>query len=188
MLYLEGVQNILFSWPRIIGWMLNGIICSMIIFFFTTTAVLLQPFRSDGFVLDLEILGVMMYTCVVWTVNCQMAISINYFTWIQHVFIWGSITFWYIFLLIYGAIPPTPRISGTAYQVFVEACAPSPFFWLVTLLVVVSTLLPYYSYRAFQTEFNPMIHDTVQRLLLGRSKMLDRLKSDLRDEDSLLEK
>lgn len=160
LLYQEGVENILFNWPRILGWMLNGVISSMIIFYFIINSTALQAFREDGHVVDYEVLGVTMYTCVVWVVNCQMAISINYFTWIQHFFIWGSIGFWYIFLVIYGSLPPT--FSTTAYQVLVEACAPSAFYWLVTLLVVVSTLLPYFSYRAFQTRFHPMYHDMIQ--------------------------
>lgn len=160
LLYQEGVENVLFSWPRILGWMFNGVISSMIIFYFTTNSTTLQAFRRDGHVVDYDVLGVTIYTCVVWVVNCQMAISINYFTWIQHFFIWGSIAFWYTFLVIYGSLPPT--FSTTAYRVLVEACAPSPFYWLATLLVVVSTLLPYFSYRAFQTRFHPMYHDIIQ--------------------------
>ncbi|KAL0351013.1 UNVERIFIED_CONTAM: putative phospholipid-transporting ATPase 8 [Sesamum radiatum] len=200
MLYLEGVHDILFSWPRILGWMLNGILSSMIIFFFTTSSVIHQAFRQDGQVLDFEVLGVMMYTCVVWTVNCQMAISINYFTWIQHFFIWGSIAFWYAFLVMYGAI--SPIISTTAYQVLVEACAPSPFYWLATLLIVVSTLLPYFMYRAFQTEFNPMIHDIIQRrrlesseeeeasveLFFQHKEKIASVKEKLREQETLLSK
>lgn len=159
-LYQEGVQNHLFNWLRIIGWMFNGFICSMIIFFITANFSKLPAFREDGQVVDYEILGVIMYSCVVWVVNCQMALSINYFTWIQHFFIWGSISFWYVFLVIYGYLPPTT--TTTAYMVFFEACAPSPFYWLLTLLVVLSTLLPYFSYRAFQTRFRPMVHDIIQ--------------------------
>ncbi|XP_071692834.1 probable phospholipid-transporting ATPase 8 [Rutidosis leptorrhynchoides] len=161
LLYQEGVQNILFNWPRILGWMFNGVLSSMIIFFICKNSTIHQAFRQDGYVIDYEILGVLMYSCVVWTVNCQMALSINYFTWIQHFFIWGSIFFWYVFLIIYGYL--TPEWSTTAYRVFVEACAPSPFFWMTTLLVVVSTLLPYFLYRAFQTRFHPMYHDEIQR-------------------------
>jgi len=160
-LYLEGVEDTLFSWPRILGWMLNGVLSSLVIFFLTTNSVLNQAFRRDGKVVDFEILGVTMYTCVVWTVNCQMALSINYFTWIQHFFIWGSIAFWYVFVLVYGYL--SPAISTTAYRVFVEACAPSGLYWLVTLLVVVCVLLPYFSYRSFQSRFLPMYHDIIQR-------------------------
>lgn len=161
LLYQEGTQNVLFNWPRILGWMCNGVGSSVIIFFCTTNAIIGQAFRGDGQVADYGILGVTMYTCVVWTVNCQMALSINYFTWIQHVFIWGSIACWYLFLVVYGFL--TPTLSTTAYMVFVEACAPSLLYWLSTLLVVISSLLPYFSYRAFQTRFQPMPHDIIQR-------------------------
>ncbi|EOA25787.1 hypothetical protein CARUB_v10019154mg [Capsella rubella] len=159
LLYQEGVQNILFSWERILGWMLNGIISSMIIFFLTINAMSAQAFRKDGQVVDYSILGVTMYSSVVWTVNCQMAISINYFTWIQHCFIWGSIGVWYLFLVIYGSLPPT--FSTTAYQVFVETSAPSQICWLTLFLVTFSALLPYFTYRAFQIKFRPMYHDII---------------------------
>ncbi|KZV55885.1 phospholipid-transporting ATPase 8 [Dorcoceras hygrometricum] len=198
-LYEEGVHDILFSWPRILGWMLNGIISSMIIFFFTTNSIVHQAFRRDGSVVDFEVLGVLMYTCVVWTVNCQMALSINYFTWIQHFFIWGSIAFWYIFLVIYGSFSPV--ISTTAFQVLAEACAPSPFYWLATLVVVVSTLLPYILYRTLQVEFDPMIHDKIQRsrlegsgvessgdLSIQHSRTIGSVKDKSRYQDTLLVK
>ncbi|XP_016478856.2 putative phospholipid-transporting ATPase 8 isoform X2 [Nicotiana tabacum] len=173
-LYEEGTKNILFSWPRILGWMLNGVICSMIIFFGTNNSIVHHVFRKDGQPVDYGVFGVIMYTCVVWTVNCQMAVSINYFTWIQHFFIWGSIAIWYVFLAVYGSL--SPIISTTAYQILVEACAPSPFYWLVTLLVVVSSLLPYVTYRAFQTEFRPMYHDQIQRI------RFEGLNSDFTEE------
>lgn len=152
--------------------MFNGVLSSIIIFFFTTNSMIPQPFRKEGQVADYEVLGVTMYTCVVWAVNCQMAISINYFTWIQHLVIWGSVAFWYIFLVIYGSMPPS--VSTTAYRVLVEACAPSPLYWLVTFLVVVCTLLPYFSYRAFQTRFKPMRHDVIQqKRLLSSNNEID---------------
>ncbi|KAF8037556.1 hypothetical protein BT93_B0438 [Corymbia citriodora subsp. variegata] len=169
LLYQEGARNILFSWCRILGWMANGVGSSIIIFFCTTNVMVEQAFRRDGRVADFEVLGVTMYTCVVWAVNCQMALSINYFTWIHHFFIWSSVAFWYIFMLIYGYISPT--ISTTAYMVFLEAATPSLLYWLSTLLVVVSTLLPYFSYRAFQTWLQPMPHDLIQsRQQLKHSK------------------
>ncbi|XVE67923.1 hypothetical protein DITRI_Ditri09bG0026700 [Diplodiscus trichospermus] len=161
LLYQEGVQNILFSWVRILGWMFNGVLSSIIIFFLCTNSITGQAFREDGQVADYAVLGVTMYTCVVWIVNCQMALSINYFTWIQHLVIWGSIALWYIFLAVYGSIPPT--LSTTAYKVFVEACAPSILYWLTTVLVIIATLLPLFTVRAFRVRFWPMEHDRIQR-------------------------
>ncbi|KAM7274949.1 hypothetical protein ACFE04_016815 [Oxalis oulophora] len=91
-----------------------------------------------------------------------------------HATMWGSIVLWYIFLLIYGALPST--FSTTAYKVLIEACAPSLLFWLTTIVVVVSALLPFFAYKVFQTRFKPMYHDLIQRSRLegledGRSEL-----------------
>lgn len=83
-LHQDGIHNIFFSWPRILGWMINGVCSSLIIYYFTTGAIFHQAFRQDGHAAGSDILGVTMYTCVVWTVNCQLAIYLSYFTWIQH--------------------------------------------------------------------------------------------------------
>lgn len=160
LLYQEGVQKVLFSWTRILAWAFNGVLSATLIFFFCIHAVEHQAFRKGGEVVGLEILGATMYTCVVWVVNCQMALSINYFTYIQHIFIWGGIIFWYIFLLAYGAMDPS--ISTTAYKVFVEACAPAPLYWLITLLIVVSALLPYFAFAAIKMRFFPSYHQMIQ--------------------------
>ncbi|GFQ01375.1 putative phospholipid-transporting ATPase 8 [Phtheirospermum japonicum] len=160
LLYQEGVQNVLFSWRRIIGWMLNGVISALIIFFFCTKALNPNAFNKSGKIAEYQILGATMYTCVVWVVNCQMALAISYFTLIQHVFIWGGIVIWYLFLLIYGAMPR--RISTTAYKVFVESLAPTPSFYVVTFFVVISALVPYFVYKSVQMRFYPMYHGMIQ--------------------------
>ncbi|KAG2706783.1 hypothetical protein I3760_05G118400 [Carya illinoinensis] len=91
LLYQEGVQNVLFSWRRILGWMLNGFCSAIIIFFFCTKALELQAFNNDGQTAGRDILGGTMYTCIVWVVNLQIALAVSYFTFVQHVVIWGSI-------------------------------------------------------------------------------------------------
>ncbi|KAF3431702.1 hypothetical protein FNV43_RR26434 [Rhamnella rubrinervis] len=160
LLYQEGVQNVLFSWCRILSWMFNGLCSAIIIFFFCTRSLEAQAFNQDGKTAGRDILGATIYTCIVWTVNLQMALAISYFTLIQHIVIWGSIVFWYIFLLAYGAM--TPSFSTNAYKVFIEALAPAPFYWIITLLVVITTLIPYFSYTALQMRFFPMYHGMIQ--------------------------
>lgn len=160
LLYQEGIQNILFRWARIIGWMFNGICSSTIIFFFSTSILKHQAFRQGGQVSGMEIFGATMYTCIVWTVNCQIALAMSYFTWIQHLCIWGSIAVWYLFLFVYGSI--TSTISTTAYKVLAEACGPSPMYWFITLVVVISTLVPYFTYTAFERRFFPLYHSLIQ--------------------------
>ncbi|KAK3149822.1 hypothetical protein QOZ80_3AG0223380 [Eleusine coracana subsp. coracana] len=90
-LYQEGVQNLLFSWRRILGWIFNGVLNAILIFVFCITAFGEHAFRQNGQVAGLDALCVVMYTSVIWVVNSQMALSVNYFTIIQHIFIWGSI-------------------------------------------------------------------------------------------------
>ncbi|KAL9684673.1 hypothetical protein QQ045_022114 [Rhodiola kirilowii] len=165
LLYQMGVQNMLFSWVKILGWAFNGVLSATLIFFFCLQALQSQAFRKGGEVVGIEILGTTMYTCVIWVVNVQMALFINYFTYIQHLVIWGGIALWYIFLLAYGAIDP--YYSTTAYMVFLEACAPAPTFWVLTLFVLVCCLLPYFAFTAIQTRFFPMYHNRIQWLRLG---------------------
>ncbi|KAL1189640.1 Phospholipid-transporting ATPase 10 [Cardamine amara subsp. amara] len=160
LLYQEGVQNILFSWKRIIGWMFNGFISALAIFFLCKESLKHQLFDPDGKTAGHEILGGTMYTCVVWVVNLQMALSISYFTWVQHIVIWGSIAFWYIFLMIYGAM--TPSFSTDAYMVFLEALAPAPSYWLTTLFVMIFALIPYFVYKSVQMRFFPKYHQMIQ--------------------------
>ncbi|XP_057542625.1 putative phospholipid-transporting ATPase 9 [Amaranthus tricolor] len=160
LLYQEGVQNVLFSWLRILSWMVNGMISGIIVFFFCKKALSYEAFSDNGRPVDYEIFGATMYTCLVWLVNCQMALFICYFTLIQHIVIWGSIAFWYVFLLIYGAM--NPEFSTTAYQVFVQSLAPTSKYWILTIFVLISALVPYFTYSALQMRFLPMYHQMIQ--------------------------
>ncbi|KAJ3692468.1 hypothetical protein LUZ60_012818 [Juncus effusus] len=160
-LYQEGVKNKLFSWFRIIGSMLNGVVSACIIFFLCTNIMRSQAFRRDGQPPSLDVLGTTMYTCVVWVVNCQMAVAVNYFTLIQHIFIWGGIALWYLFLYLYGSVPP--RIySTTVYSVLTERLGPAPQYWFVTFFVTITTLIPFFTYAAIQFRFFPMDHNRIQ--------------------------
>ncbi|KAJ3694341.1 hypothetical protein LUZ60_009821 [Juncus effusus] len=160
MLYQEGPRNDLFKWSRIIGWMINGVITSVIIFFLLSFSFHPQSFLHNGQPADLATLGAAMYTCVVCAVNSQMALSISYFTLIQHVFIWGGIALWYLFLVVFGAL--TPTYSSTYYMLFVQELAPSPLYWISTLCVAVASLVPYFTYRSVQIRFYPKLHDMIQ--------------------------
>ncbi|KAF7135897.1 hypothetical protein RHSIM_Rhsim08G0132100 [Rhododendron simsii] len=182
LLYQEGVKNILFSWHRILGWMFNGLCSATIIFFLCIKTLDPQAFNSNGRVAGYQIVGATMYTCVVCVVSCQMALAISYFTLIQHLVVWGGIAFWLLFLLVYGFMPP--RVSTTAYKVFVESLFPSPLFWLSTLFVVISALIPYFSYSAIQMRFFPLYHEKIQWISLeGQSD--DPRHSDIVHQGSI---
>ncbi|KAH7283900.1 hypothetical protein KP509_34G030000 [Ceratopteris richardii] len=161
-IYQQGPKNMFFSWARIERWIANGVSSSIIVFFLTVNIFQHHAFRESGETAGFEVLGATMYTVIIWAVNCQIALATSYFTWIQHVTIWGSISLWYIFLMIYGVINPV--ISSTAYMVFIETLAPSPIFWLTTLVVGLACNLPYFVLSVFQRQFWPMDHHIIQEI------------------------
>ncbi|KAJ4833866.1 hypothetical protein Tsubulata_047037 [Turnera subulata] len=59
-------------------------------------------------------------------IRLEMALSINYLTVVQHVLIWISIANWYLFLLVFGALPH--NFSTNVYKIFIEALAPAPSY------------------------------------------------------------
>ncbi|XP_030479940.1 probable phospholipid-transporting ATPase 4 [Cannabis sativa] len=161
-LYQQGQKNIHFTWSRIIGWILNGVVSSLVIFLANIYILCPQAFQENGFVADLTHLGAITYTCIIWTVNCQISLIISHFTWIQHLFIWGSILFWYIFLFVYGAL--SPPYSKGGFRLLVESLGTSPLYWLVTLLAVVVSLLPYFFHIVIQRLFCPMDDHVLQEM------------------------
>ncbi|XP_006853382.2 probable phospholipid-transporting ATPase 5 [Amborella trichopoda] len=171
-LYQQGQRNIYFRWRRILGWILNGAYSSLAIFLLNICIFQLSAFHTEGEVPDLAHLGAIMYTCVIWTVNCQIALLIGHFTWIQHLFIWGSISFWYLLMLIYGTLPPTH--SNRGFKILSEALGPAPTYWLATLLVVLVSLLPYFVHIVYQRSFNPMDDHVIQEIKYYKKDVTDR--------------
>ncbi|GLT59949.1 hypothetical protein SLA2020_327420 [Shorea laevis] len=170
-LYQQGPENVYFSWSRIIGWILNSVVASLVTFLANIYILAPVALRVGGRVTDITHLGAIMYTCIIWTVNCQIALIINLFTWIQHLFIWGSIILWYIFLTVYGALPPS--LSEKAFFVFMEGIGPAPIYWTVTLLVVVTSLLPCFIHIVIQRSFFPVDDHGLQETKQSKKDVTD---------------
>ncbi|KAI5058579.1 hypothetical protein GOP47_0026749 [Adiantum capillus-veneris] len=166
-LYQQGAKNQLFGWNRILGWISNAVCSSLIIFFFVSSMLKHQAFQKNGQLSGMEVLGLTTYTCVVFTVTCQIALAMSYFAWIQHIFLWGSVLAWYGFLLLYGEISLT--ISPSAYKVFIEACAPSAMYWFVILVVVLAALAPYFTCLVFGNYLFPMDHTIIHEKIAVES-------------------
>lgn len=170
-LYRQGQKNVCFSWSRIIGWILNGAFASLVIFLFNIYILSPTAFQDNGQVADVAHLGAITYTCIIWTVNCQIALVIAHFTWIQHLFIWGSILLWYVFLFGYGTLALDH--SHRAFQLLVEAIGPAPLYWTVTLLVVILSLLPYFLHITIQRVFFPMDDHIIQEMKYYRKDVTE---------------
>jgi phospholipid-translocating ATPase len=171
-LYQQGPRNLFFDWYRILGWMGNGVYSSLVIFFLNIIIFYDQAFRAGGQTADMATVGTTMFTCIIWAVNCQIALTMSHFTWIQHLFVWGSIVTWYLFLILYGMT--SPLISGNAYQLLVEVLGPAPIYWAATLLVTIACNLPYFAHISFQKCFNPMDHHVIQEIKYYKKDIEDQ--------------
>ncbi|PPS01581.1 hypothetical protein GOBAR_AA19081 [Gossypium barbadense] len=170
--YQQGPKNLFFDWYKILGWMGNGLYSSLIIFFLNIIIFYDQAFREEGQTASMPALGTTMFTCIIWALNCQIAFTMSHFTWIQHLFIWGSIATWYLFLFVYGRL--SPSISGNAYQILVEALAPAPIYWLATLLVTIACNLPYLAHISYQRCFHPLDHHIIQEIKYYKKDVEDQ--------------
>ncbi|KAL6585171.1 putative phospholipid-transporting ATPase 4 [Orobanche minor] len=170
-LYQQGPKNLFFDWQRIFGWMGNGLYTSLVIFFLNIIIYYDQAFRSGGQTADMIAVGTAMMTCVIWAVNCQIALTMSHFTWIQHILIWGSIITWYLFLLVYGELSYALQVN--AFRVLIEVLAPAPIYWSATLLVTVLCNLPYFVHIAFQRSFSPLDHHVIQEIKYYRKDIED---------------
>ncbi|OIW15908.1 hypothetical protein TanjilG_04443 [Lupinus angustifolius] len=171
-LYQQGPKNLFFDWYRILGWMGNGLYTSLITFFLVIIIFYDQAFRVDGQTADIDAVGTIMFTCIICAVNCQIALTMSHFTWIQHLFVWGSIVTWYLFLLLYGML--SPAYSKNAYQILVEVLAPAPIYWTATLIVTITCILPYLVHISLQRCFNPMDHHIIQEIKYYRKDIEDQ--------------
>ncbi|KAL7089629.1 hypothetical protein ACP275_13G196000 [Erythranthe tilingii] len=158
-LYQQGQRNIYFSWKRIIGWILNGVLASLSVFTLNICMFSSSALDRNGNIGDIEHIGTITYTCVIWTVNCQIALMISHFTWISHFLIWGSIFSWYVFLYLYSTLPST-----YTYRIFTEQVGPAPVYWIGTLLVVAVAVLPYVVHIVIQRTFFPMDDHIIQEM------------------------
>ncbi|KAJ9568389.1 hypothetical protein OSB04_004355 [Centaurea solstitialis] len=171
-LYQQGPRNLFFDWYRIFGWMGNGLYCSLIVFFLNIIIFYDQAFRADGQTADMAVVGTAMFTCIIYSVNTQIALTMSHFTWIQHFLIGFSIGAWHVFLVLYGMFPP--YISKNVYKIFMEALSPAPLYWLGILLVAVACNLPYLAHISFQRSFNPMDHHVIQEIQYYKKDVEDR--------------
>ncbi|XP_073299279.1 probable phospholipid-transporting ATPase 4 isoform X2 [Primulina huaijiensis] len=171
-LYQQGPKNLFFDWYRIFGWMANGLYTSLIIFFLNIIIFHDQAFRPGGQTADMIAVGTVMFTCVIWAVNCQIALTMSHFTWIQHFLVWGSIASWYLFLLIYGELHLSLNVN--AFRILFEVLAPAPIYWCATLLVTVACNLPYLAHISFQRSFNPLDHHVIQEIKYYKRDVKDR--------------
>ena len=99
----------------------------------------------------------------------QCALDTFYWTGFNHVVIWGSIIFYFCFIMAFYASVFNYVYQGVAFQVFSSAK-----FWLTLLLSCVILIIPVVAHRFYYTAIKPSLIDRIrlkQRLQKSKTKL-----------------
>ncbi|XP_059088985.1 probable phospholipid-transporting ATPase IA isoform X3 [Tigriopus californicus] len=143
-------------------WVLKSLIHSVILYWlplvFYGYGNVWQSGNSGGYL----VLGNTVYSLVVVTVCIKSGLEMDSWSWLTHLSLWGSIAFWFVFLVCYSCfwplgIPFAPNMAG-----MFSILAKSPIFWLSMLLVPVVTLLPDICYKVYRVAFHASKTDIIR--------------------------
>ncbi|GFR43001.1 hypothetical protein Agub_g4000, partial [Astrephomene gubernaculifera] len=130
-----------FNGRAILAWMLTAAVQSAILLVVAlmgtsgTTAA-----GAHGMPYGMAEIGVVLFTAVILTVHLQLALVVEAWTWVHFAAVWGSVASWYIYLLGFGCFPVSWSLE--LWNLFSGVVAPSPQFWLFSLLATAAAVLP----------------------------------------------
>ncbi|XP_058158033.1 phospholipid-transporting ATPase FetA-like [Dasypus novemcinctus] len=161
-LYEPGQHNLYFNKNKFVKCLMHGIYSSFVLFFVPVGTVY-DSVRNDGKeISDFQSFSLMVQTSLLWVVTMQIALDTTYWTIISHLFIWGSLGFYFcILFFLYSdglclMFPNTFQFLGVARNTLNQ-----PQMWLSVVLSVVLCTLPTIGYRFLKPLFFPISVDKV---------------------------
>ena len=140
-LYTISQRSELYNSKRFWMWIGNAIYHSILLFWLCKWAMEMGvewgSGNSDGYL----VLGNTVYTMVVITTCCKAALIMDSWNYISHIFIWGSVAIWFLFLIVYSHFWPTIQFVASNMPRMYQLMFSSWVFWFLLLLVPATTLL-----------------------------------------------
>ncbi|MCO5558594.1 hypothetical protein L7F22_012180 [Adiantum nelumboides] len=161
-LYKAGIENAFFKWRILIVWALSAVYQSIILFYFPAKAVM-EGKNGSGRMLGLWDAGTMAFTCIVITVNVRLLLACNFVTKWHLISIFGSILAWFIFIFLYSGIRNQLDRQGNVYKVIFIIMG-TWYFWLLIVLVPISSLAVDFCYEGLQRWFAPRDYQIIQEV------------------------
>lgn len=125
-LYLPGQKSKFFNKSIFLMSIMKAVITSAIIYFCCFGA--LQGLNMNGLngtdASDFQTFTCILETCVIFVVSLQLAMDTNYWTALNHFFLWGSVAMFFLFLFmmysntIYSLVPNTMLFVGVARNTY----------------------------------------------------------------------
>ncbi|XP_687715.4 probable phospholipid-transporting ATPase IM isoform X1 [Danio rerio] len=164
-LYRPGQLNQLFNKRKFFTCTLQGVYTSFILFFIPYGAFM-PAVRDDGAqISDQQAFAVTIATSLVIVVSVQIGLDTNYWTAVNHFFIWGSLAVYFAILFamnsngIFTIFPNQFPFIGSARNSLNQKIV-----WLVILLNTVVCIMPMLAVRFIKTDLYPTHTDKVRLL------------------------
>uniref|UniRef100_A0A671NN79 Phospholipid-transporting ATPase n=1 Tax=Sinocyclocheilus anshuiensis TaxID=1608454 RepID=A0A671NN79_9TELE len=179
-LYRPGQLNQLFNKRKFFTCTLQGV-CTSFILFFIPYGAFMTAVRDDGtHISDQQAFAVTIATSLVIVVSVQIGLDTNYWTAVNHFFIWGSLAVYFAILFamhsdgIFTIFPNQFPFIGTARNSLNQKIV-----WLVILLTTVVCIMPMVAVRFIKADLYPTHTDKV-RLLQQASRRQGPQEQNLR--------
>ncbi|CAJ1056454.1 phospholipid-transporting ATPase ID [Xyrichtys novacula] len=170
-LYKLGQQNLLFNKRQFFLCTLQGLGTSSLLFFIPYGAFSVMVKEDGSHFTDQQTFAVTIATSLVIVVSVQIGLDKHYWTAVNHLFIWGSLTIYFALLFamqsdgMFGLLPGHFSFIGTARNSLSEASV-----WLVILLTSVVCVVPGLVVSFLRVNLFPTLTDKVRHLQQSRKK------------------
>ncbi|TDH09495.1 hypothetical protein EPR50_G00087590 [Perca flavescens] len=164
-LYKPGQQNLLFNKRQFFLCTLQGMGTSFLLFFIPYGAFTVIEKEDGSHFSDQQSFAVTIATSLVIVVSVQIGLDTHYWTAVNHLFIWGSLTVYFATLFamqsngIFGIFPSNFPFIGTARN-----CLSEKSVWLVILLTTVVCVVPSLAVSFLRVDLFPTLTDKVRHL------------------------
>nr|XP_019934833.1 PREDICTED: probable phospholipid-transporting ATPase IM [Paralichthys olivaceus] len=170
-LYRPGQQNLLFNKRQFFLCTLQGICTSFLLFFIPYGAFSVMVKEDGSHFSDQQTFAVTIATSLVIVVSVQIGLDTHYWTAVNHLFIWGSLTVYFVILFamqsngMFGIFPSNFPFVGTARN-----CLSEKSVWLVILLTTVVCVVPGLVIIFLRIDLSPTLTDKVRHLQQSRKR------------------
>ncbi|GAM27899.1 hypothetical protein SAMD00019534_110750 [Acytostelium subglobosum LB1] len=160
-LYQDGPMLAHFNFRMFFFTILSALYQSLCIFFVPVLSMNRGIIYGDGHNIDEFYMGVLVFTCLVFTVNFKVALETLTWTWVSIVAFLGSLILYFGWTLIACSF----GIGGDWYNIdLLSSLYSSGYFYLNVILVVIVALYPEYVIKYVHRSYYPNMKDVVQEM------------------------
>ena len=157
-------------------WILLAVFHSVILYFVPSGCYALGMVWSSGKTGGYLVLGNIVYSCVILTVNIKAFLILDSVNILSCISIVGSTLFWFIFLVAYSYVFPISTSMGFnfggGFAGMIELLVVTPLFWMSLIHVPLLALLPDFLGKVLYLSVSP---SPTHLAMLGEKKNFDPL-------------